>query len=498
MFALLALAAPAAAGHDVLQPGDPTSTCTLSWVLDGDGPTRDRPTAQGADGDAVYFTLAAHCLSLGDRVRSPGFGSFGTAVYDNDTLDLALVQVDEDVEPLVSPAVKGHEETPTGFATSTDLETGETVLHSGYGTAAQTTAETRENRVGVLVEDDDDFWGWKAVTPIAFGDSGGPAIYGPNGSALGIVNVLPSPTDVEPGTGAGVSMDQIFETVRGDGFQVHLRTVDCETCYGDDTVRRSEAVSSDEDARSASLGGDAHGGTATLAPQGDARGGLLAASGTGQSTGTVAASGTGDATGFAAAATGTGNATGAAALAPDGEASGIVAASATGPASGLVAASAAGDVDGAVAVTATGDASGLAPVTATGEASGLAPVSAAGSCSGSGSDAGSSECFAVQPGDAQGHNAAVGLAGDAECRADPVCLAAAGAGNADGPVAAAGTGDASALFLAASGTGDADGVVAVSGTGQARGIFLEVSGCKTAASYGVDAVCASPTARALP
>lgn len=494
--AVAALATPALAGHAVLQPGDRTSNCTLSWVLDGAPPPASQPTAQGADGDAVYFTIAAHCLDLGDRVASPGFGSFGTAVYDNDSLDLALVQVDDDVEASVVPRVKGHGETPTGYTTSSGYETGDTVLHSGYGAGASPTPETRENRAGVLVEDPDDPWGWKAVTPVSFGDSGGPVIYGANGSALGIVNVLPAPTEAPPGTGAGLTMDQIFSAVRGDGFDVQLRTVDCPDteCYGDDPVRRTEAVSAREDAQAVSATGDAHGGTVAVSGGGDARG-RVAASLTGEATGLVAASGTGQATGLVAGASGTGDATGFVAVAPLGDASGLLAASTTGDAAGLVAASGRGNASGLAAASATGNATGVVAVTATGHADGLVPFSATGSCSstkGNGAD-----CVNVTQGPARGHDVAASPRGDARCTADLACVAASGTGDASGPVAASGTGDASGL-AAASATGDASGVVAASGTGQADGIFVEVSGCESAAEEGVDAACTSPSARLLP
>lgn len=492
--AFMTVAAPALAGHDVLQPGDPTPNCTLSWVLEGASPPAGHPTAQGADGDAVYFTIAGHCLDKGDRVRSPGFGSFGTVAYDNDTLDLALIHVDDAVEPSVVPQVKGHEEAPTGFTTSRDYETGETILHSGYGTGPHATAETRENRAGVLVEDNDDAWGWKAVTPVSFGDSGGPVIYGANGSALGIVNVLPDPAEVEPGNGAGLAMDQIFANLRGAGFDVDLRTVDCASCYGDDPVPWTEAVSAGEDARTASVYGDAHGGTVAASVQGDARG-PAAASGTGNASGVIAGSGAGDADGFAAGASAAGDATGAAAVAPLGNASGIVGATVTGDAAGLVAASAGGDADGAAVASGTGNASGALAVTGTGNASGLVPLSVTGSCSGSSGPR--EDCANVTRGEARGHHAAASLHGDADCTSDLVCGSVSGTGNASGPAAVAGTGNASGL-VAASGTGNATGVVAVSGTGEADGFLLEVSGCETASDQGLPVACTSPSVRALP
>lgn len=507
VLALAALASPAVAGHDVLQPGDPTSVCTLAWVLDGGPPPEDQPTAEGAEGDAVYFVIAGHCLAEGDRITSPGFGTFGTAVYDNDPLDVALIQVDEALEDAVVPRVKGHGETPTGLATSQSYETGDTVLQSGYGTGFNAAAESRENRAGVLLEDPDDGWGWKAVTPVSFGDSGGPVVYGVNGSALGIVNVLPDPTDAPPGTGAGLSMDQILSDVRGAGFDVELRTVACGTCYGDDAVRRTEAVSASEDARLASAEGDAHGGTAAASLRGDARGGV-AASATGDAQGLAAAAGTGNASGFAAGASGAGDATGFVAAAPVGDASGLVGASATGNASGLLAASGVGDASGLVAASALGDASGAAAVTATGDATGLVPVSATGSCSNGGGP--SSDCVDATPGSSRGHNAAASPTGEARCTGNPVCVSASGTGDAYGPVAVAGTGDATGLVAAsgtgeagegaaaASGTGDARAAMAFSGTGQADGFLLEASGCEEASDRGVDAACASPTGRVLP
>lgn len=211
--ALLAATAPVQAGDDeVIQPGDPVGGCTLSFVFDS--------TANAS----VYMTTAAHCVDVGQTVETPGFGALGEVVVDgreDGDLDYALIHVDPALAKDVSPAVAGHPSTPTGFTTADEVALGDPISMSGNGIPFGTTETTRENRSGVLVEQDE--LRYRSQSMVSFGDSGGPLVHAPSGEALGIVSRVG--TAPPPANLIGPTVEAVVEDLEARGWPVSLRTV---------------------------------------------------------------------------------------------------------------------------------------------------------------------------------------------------------------------------------------------------------------------------------
>lgn len=209
----LAFLPPTQAGHPVnpLQPGDivtgPTGQCTLDFVFDGPG-------------GEVYFGIAAHCIDLGDTMSSTAYGGFGTAVYDDDAFrDFGLIQVAATKVAHVSPVVKGHPGTPTGYTVSSGTSLGDLVAFSGYGVGFGAAPATQEDRVGVLFSDSPTRY--CVDGPVIFGDSGGPVIHVPTGKALGVVSHLAPEC---PAWLAGTTIEGAIARATFDGFPITLRT----------------------------------------------------------------------------------------------------------------------------------------------------------------------------------------------------------------------------------------------------------------------------------
>lgn len=206
---------PTQAGHpfDPIQPGDrvgsPEGGCTLGFIFDG------------ADG-GTYAGIAGHCVEVGQRVRTGGYGAFGTVVYDDDARqDFALIAVDDDKAGHVRPAVRGHPAAPTGYTSIADTAPGDVVRLSGYGAGFDLTSTTRERRVGILL--------WDTAReycvdgPVLWGDSGGPVVHDATGKALGIVSRL-DPVDC-PGWLVGSTVEGAILQAAEDGYLLSLRTV---------------------------------------------------------------------------------------------------------------------------------------------------------------------------------------------------------------------------------------------------------------------------------
>lgn len=223
--ALVAAAAAAALAPTVgalastptlLQPGDAVTSaegtpCTLGFVLDGP--------------HATYIGTAAHCLDpeVEDRAHNDRVGEFGTVVYDNDdpTVDLALVEVDDELEANVDGAVAGHPEAPTGVADPDGTEPGDRLHLAGQGLVVSRTEPTREERPSFLVEHNDT--GYRSNGPVVNGDSGAPLVHAETGTALGTVSRYGVP-DVPPTTDKGPTVQHLLDVLREDGFDVTLRT----------------------------------------------------------------------------------------------------------------------------------------------------------------------------------------------------------------------------------------------------------------------------------
>lgn len=204
---VLVVAAPplAIAGQSTLRPGDAVEAqgrCTLGWVLEGAG--------------ATYFSTAAHCVELGDRPTTGDGTVIGRVAYDDDVVDVALIEVAPGVEPTVDPSVRGHPEVPTGVAETEAIGGDDTLRVSGQGIGVPLSF-AREQRAGVLI--DEAGGGYCADLPAVFGDSGGPVLHEASGTAVGIVNRIGGACPT-----SGVTVSGILARTRQDGFDLALAT----------------------------------------------------------------------------------------------------------------------------------------------------------------------------------------------------------------------------------------------------------------------------------
>lgn len=226
--AALGAAAPSAHAANTIQPGVAIrlggSGCTLNWIYDG----------TGTNAGTVYAGTARHCttgvgqvvyLATGNTIGSQSI-RIGTIAYVSAALDFSLIAIDAGNLSLVSPALKGHPNIPTGVSTATSSRVGDLIQFSGYGVGVDLTTATQESRVGVLAYNDGtQHYVHGVVTP---GDSGGPVADISDGNkALGIVDTL----GVEIGSGVGsvgeggVSLPALLADAAANGVPVALRTV---------------------------------------------------------------------------------------------------------------------------------------------------------------------------------------------------------------------------------------------------------------------------------
>lgn len=201
--------APAAEGATGIAPGALVVTskgqCTLNFVY---------TDAAGR----LYVGTAGHCVDrVGDRVSTPGVGSFGTVVFmRGGGMDFALIAVDEGKRARVSPAV-ARWGGPTGVAEDAETGTGDLVALYGYGLVYRETEATRA-RLGVIARDDAREYAMDA--PSINGDSGGPVLVKATGEALGIVSALGS----GGGTTWGPRVSYILSRLHEAGWDVTLVT----------------------------------------------------------------------------------------------------------------------------------------------------------------------------------------------------------------------------------------------------------------------------------
>lgn len=203
---VLIVAAPpmAIAEPGDLHPGDPVRAdgqCTLGYVFDSP--------------ETTYFSVAGHCVELGDRPTAGDGTTIGRVAYDDDVVDVALIEVADGVEPSVDPTVRGHPDTPTGVADPARLQTGDELRVSGQGLGIPLSF-AREQRAGVL-EQVEPTW-YCADLPAVFGDSGGPVLHKPTGEAVGLVNRVGGPCRT-----TGITVSGIVARARADGFEISLR-----------------------------------------------------------------------------------------------------------------------------------------------------------------------------------------------------------------------------------------------------------------------------------
>jgi trypsin len=207
--------APAHAAESI-QPGDvlysDDASCTLGFVVQGMGQT--------------YFLTAAHCVKPAAQVTLDDGTVLGRAVAEGSTLDTptdpaddwALIEVRAELVPLVSGAVRGHPGTPSGVALSGETSFGDLIAHSGWGIPFFVTDVTREQRYGVLVDQDQGTWA--SVGPDTYGDSGGPVIHVDTGKALGLVAQVCLGTC----TSIGPTVEGILSRAALAGYNLTLRT----------------------------------------------------------------------------------------------------------------------------------------------------------------------------------------------------------------------------------------------------------------------------------
>src|SRR5688572_17128973 len=115
---LLLLPASAGAQAQTVQPGDQAvypeqppgpapGGCTLGWLFDG------------SDGHA-YFSIVAHCGGRGNPVETAAGDPIGTVAFAGEVnggdagLDVALIRVNEAMEPRVAGTLRGHDDMPSG------------------------------------------------------------------------------------------------------------------------------------------------------------------------------------------------------------------------------------------------------------------------------------------------------------------------------------------------------------------------------------------------
>lgn len=180
------------------------------------------------DGARAYVGTAAHCTeSIGERVATPGLGTFGTVVYDSDrtlganaALDFTLIRIDDDKVRHAHPAMFGHH-APTGIALPHDLVQGEPLSLHGHGVLLGQTDASRA-RGGVLVSATDTTY--RADLPAVYGDSGAPLVETETGLAVGIISQygldLPVPT-----TDKGPLVRFVLDELARAGHPVRLATV---------------------------------------------------------------------------------------------------------------------------------------------------------------------------------------------------------------------------------------------------------------------------------
>lgn len=206
-----------------VHPGDRMSTgssyCTLGFVFDGVGPQEGE----------VYFSTNAHCVSeIGQSVSAGESDGFAEVVYihpgDDNTLDdFAFLRVDTTHEHRVQAEVRGHTGMPVGHTTSPETEELDTVLFSGHGTVFNMHEFTRENRSGPLTFDNGTKF--RALAPIIFGDSGGPALHEPTGKPLGLVATI-RVCCAQVYETMGPTVTHMVDEAAANDFHIQLRTVE--------------------------------------------------------------------------------------------------------------------------------------------------------------------------------------------------------------------------------------------------------------------------------
>jgi hypothetical protein len=185
LLSTIAFVSPARSDDTTIQPGDyavsGNAGCTLGFAFDGVGAVAGR----------VFFALAAHCVeAVGSEVGLGFDDAMGDVVARGDpaytATDWALVEVRPGAVSRVRGDVRGLPAYPLGVGLADSTLSLDGVRMSGWGVPFFVTSDTREGRWGTLSFDDSTTFG--VTAPIFKGDSGGPVVHVPTGTALGIVS----------------------------------------------------------------------------------------------------------------------------------------------------------------------------------------------------------------------------------------------------------------------------------------------------------------------
>jgi hypothetical protein len=195
-----------------IQPGDSISTtvggCTLGFGATSGGET--------------YYMTAAHCVEhVGDSVELDDGTVLGQVAAignaNNTGTDWSLIRVAPGLSGLASGVLRGHA-APTGVAKASQTATGDLIDHSGYGIPWFISPTLREQRFGVLI--DQDATTWVSIGPDTQGDSGGPVLHRNTGGALGLVSRL----CIGLCTSEGPTVEGILPQAAAKGFPLTLKT----------------------------------------------------------------------------------------------------------------------------------------------------------------------------------------------------------------------------------------------------------------------------------
>lgn len=201
------------AGAASIQPGDfmrsGSKGCTLGFVA-----------TSGAD---TFFLTAAHCVEMAAEVLLADGTAVGDVVAEGSSMDVppsaaddwALVRVRPHLVGDVVPTVRGGG-APSGSVAVGEAGLGDPIKHSGYGLPWDITSLTREQRVGLLLQQDADTW--SSIGPDTHGDSGGPVVHLGTGRALGLVSRM----CLDLCTSTGPTIEGIFARAAAAGYVLSL------------------------------------------------------------------------------------------------------------------------------------------------------------------------------------------------------------------------------------------------------------------------------------
>ena len=180
------------------------SYCTLNFVF------RDKSTTQKTK-LRTYIGTSTFCTTgVGQRVKAPGIGSFGTVVFSDRDVEFALIQIDANKQKYVSRVVRGYGAAPSGYATSRNTKAGDLLLTHGYPAGGR--GPSGITRLGLLESADRD--AYVSTIPVIL-DRGSPVIRTSDGKAVGVSNEFFWPL-------AQQTVESVLLSLKHAGFNVTL------------------------------------------------------------------------------------------------------------------------------------------------------------------------------------------------------------------------------------------------------------------------------------